>query len=300
MTTPSILLCTVGTSLHGNLKSLRPDDPDPAKAALAGAYASGDPAAVAEALAAVPVDSRVCGAEINSVASLVRHGHVADDCGLYFFHSATADGRAIARVLTDYFRRGHAPVTAVEVGDLQDADPRRFRTHGLRNLARTICKVIRDHSAPACAINATGGYKAQIAVGVLLGQALGVPVYYKHELFNEVIAFPPLPVALDFEVWMRASGLLFALDRDGMVPALDFADGWDEKYEALVERDRMDGVDYLAMAATGQIFQERFRSGNAGTAVLRRRDRQHPAGIVAADDGSGNAASGSRRRRVGQ
>ena len=92
--------------------------------------------------------------------------------------------------------------------------PRRFRTKGLRQLARELCKILRERTPAACAINATGGYKAQIAIAVLLGQAIGVPVFYKHELFPEIIAFPPMPVALDFELWMRASGMLFDLVRD--------------------------------------------------------------------------------------
>ena len=82
-------------------------------------------------------------------------------------------------------------VEAREIDDLQDADPKRFRTKGLRNLAKVVCGVIRDYGAANCAINATGGYKAQIAIAVLMGQALGVPVYYKHERFDEIIAFPP-------------------------------------------------------------------------------------------------------------
>ena len=91
--------------------------------------------------------------------------------------------------------------------------------------ARLVCAIIRERSAAACAINATGGYKAPIAVAVLLGQALGVPVYYKHELFSEIIAFPPLPVALDFEVWMRVSGTLFELERSSQpTPAALYAD----------------------------------------------------------------------------
>src|SRR5262249_58954322 len=135
---------------------------------------------------------------------------------------------------------------AVEVADLQDADPKRFRTDGLRNLARAVCKVVRDHSASACAINATGGYKAQIAIAVLLGQALGVPVYYKHERFSEIIAFPPLPVALDFEVWMRASGMLYELERNPQpTPAALYPDDWDEKYNTRAERVRIAAPAYL-------------------------------------------------------
>jgi putative CRISPR-associated protein (TIGR02619 family) len=263
MPSPSVLLCTVGTSLFGNLDALAvevregrlPDD----QRLLAEVYAARDWGGVAAHLATLPADDRVCGAEINSVASLLDKGYAARDCGLHFFHSATDDGRSIAGILTAYFRsRGHAPVEPVEVPDLQDADPKRFRTHGLRNLARAVCKAIRDHSAAACAINATGGYKAQIAIAVLLGQALGVPVYYKHERFSEIIAFPPLPVALDFEVWMRASGLLFDLEREPR-PADDYADDWDERYESLVERVRIDGRDYLELSPTGQIFHETFR-----------------------------------------
>src|SRR5437764_255973 len=83
------------------------------------------------------------------------------------------------------------------------------------------------------------------AVAVLLGQALGIPVYYKHELFSEIIAFPPMPVALDFEVWMRASGLLTALERDGLAPRSEFEEDWDERYESLVTAEDIDGVAWL-------------------------------------------------------
>ena len=56
--------------------------------------------------------------------------------------------------------------------------------------------------------------KAQIAIVGAHGPGLGVPVYYKHELFDEIIAFPPMPVAFDFEAWMRLSGLLLVLQAD--------------------------------------------------------------------------------------
>jgi putative CRISPR-associated protein (TIGR02619 family) len=261
-----ILICTVGTSLfRPNLEGLRKelaegtirDDRRP----LAQAYRAGDWTAVARELARLPGSERLCGAEVNSVASMVEHGHVAADCGLFFVHSDTDDGRHVAAILTAYFRtRGHTPVEAVPVPDLQDQDPKRFRTAGLRNLARAVCAVIRAHSAAACAVNATGGYKAQIAVAVLLGQALGVPVFYKHELFSEIIAFPPLPVALDFEVWLRAGGLLYDLERNPQpTPADLYAEEWDERYESLVERVRIDGRDYLELSPAGQIFHETFR-----------------------------------------
>jgi putative CRISPR-associated protein (TIGR02619 family) len=192
---------------------------------------------------------------------MIDKEYVPADCGLFFLHSDTDDGRSIAAILKNYYQsKGHAPVETIEVPDLQDQDPKRFRTKGLRNLARKICGVIRERSAAACAINATGGYKAQIAIGVLLGQAIGIPVFYKHELFSEIIAFPPMPVALDFEVWMRASGMLYDLERTSeLIAAAIYADEWDEKYESLIERVPINGQDYLELSPTGQIFHETFR-----------------------------------------
>jgi putative CRISPR-associated protein (TIGR02619 family) len=276
MTQPKILLCTVGTSLFNNLRGLawNLDDPKvvrpeirPVAEALVPAFAAGDWQAVVGVLGRLSPQERLCGAEINSLTSLFARGYAPADCSLFFFHSATPDGRAIAAILRDYYRaRTQAPVKDVEVEDLQDGDAKRFRTKGLRNLARKLCAVIRDYSPPACAINATGGYKAQIAIAVVLGQALGVPVYYLFETFPEIIPFPPMPVALDYELWMRASGMLFNLDgcRD-LVPADVYAEEWDERYESLVVREGIDGRDYVELSATGQIFHETFRSRFATT-----------------------------------
>jgi hypothetical protein len=133
-----VLLSTVGTSLfRPNLEGLRHALTDgsvrPEYRPLAEPHAARDWDAVAAQLAERSATDRLCGAELNCVASLIDKGYVAPGCALYFFHAATEDGRAIAAVLRAYFRAaGHAPVEAVEVADLQDADPRRFRTHDPR------------------------------------------------------------------------------------------------------------------------------------------------------------------------
>ncbi|WP_428937270.1 putative CRISPR-associated protein [Fontivita pretiosa] len=275
-----ILICTVGTSLFKpNLEGLpTPDgytawaektrkqgelDPPSLDAVntLRAAFAKKDLRVISATLLRLSPAARICGAEVNSIASMIDKNYVPPDCGLFFLHSDTDDGRSIAAILKSYYdSRGHSPVETILVPDLQDQDPKRFRTKGLRNLARKICGVIRDYSPAACAINATGGYKAQIAMGVLLGQAIGVPVYYKHELFSEIIAFPPMPVALDFEVWMRASGMLYDLEgASEPIAAALYDDEWDEKYESLIERVPIDGQDYLELSPTGQIFHDTFR-----------------------------------------
>ncbi|MBM3215933.1 putative CRISPR-associated protein [Candidatus Poribacteria bacterium] len=263
---PQHLICTVGVSLFlPNLNGLRAKLLDgtipPERKKLAEAYVAKDWPRVAQELDHIDANEQICGAEINSVASMIEKQYVAPNCGLFFLHSETEAGNDVATILRAYYEiKGHTTVKTISVKDLQDEDPKRFRTKGLRNLAREVCALIRDYSPHACAINATGGYKAQIAIGVLLGQAIGVPVYYKHERFPEIIAFPPMPVALDFELWMRASGMLYDLSRTlDPVPEREYADEWDERYESLVERVSIDGVAYLELSPTGQIFHETFR-----------------------------------------
>ncbi len=94
-----------------------------------------------------------------------------------------------------------------------------------------------------------------------MGQALDIPVYYKHERFDAIIGFPPMPVALDFSIWQRASGMLMALNKPGAAePYEHFQEDWDERFEPLVNREDIDGKSYLELSATGQIFHETFRS----------------------------------------
>lgn len=252
---PQILLTTVGTSLLGNLNRL------PAEMPLGEAYKHRDAKTIAQRLVELDSTERTNGAELCSTASLIDKQYVPGNVGIYLFHSATDDGRLVASILEQVLKmRGHSPVETVEVEDLQDEDPKRFRTKGLRNLTKRLCEKVRSHGASTCAFNATGGYKAQIAIAVLLGQSLGIPTYYMHERFTEIIAFPPMPVALDFEIWMRATGLFQALEGNAdPAPRSLFDEEWDERYESLIESVDIDGSEYLELSATGQIFHETFR-----------------------------------------
>lgn len=250
MTPAQTLLCTVGTSLAGHLDGL----PD-----LAATWRLDDGAAASRFLAGLDPKDRRAGAEIQSVRDLVARGYGATDSLIVLFHSATEPGRAVTRVLVRHFRgQGHR-VEVREVEHLQDDHAKLFKTKGLRNLAKLLCQVVRERGAAHCAVNATGGYKAQIAIAAILGQALGVPVYYQHERFDEVVAFPPLPVSLDQGLWMRWSGLFAALDRQELVRWHDVEPDWDPRLEPLVERVALDGGECLDLSPVGQLFHEAFQ-----------------------------------------
>ena len=260
---PRTLLCTIGTSLLPNLVGLTKEpQPDPILAALAEAYSAKNWVGVATHLIQIDPTNRLCGAEINSVTDLLNQGLI-EKGDLHLFYSETDDGEAIAKILRYYFQKASWDVQIHCVEGLRDDDPNSFRTKGLRNLAKLFGEQVRSsrQNFIPCAINATGGYKAQIAIAVLMGQALDIPVYYKHERFDAIIPFPPMPVALDFSLWLRANDMFTVLSKtNAFKPWGDFEDNWDERFEPLVNRVDIDGKDHLELSATGQIFHETFHS----------------------------------------
>lgn len=272
------LLCTLGTSLSANLKTLPAPDhyddwlqkqPTPDRphltadtvTALKTAFDRADWDTLALHLSQLPPTLRLCGAEINSVADLLQRGYVTPNATLLFGHSDTDEGTAIATLLAHYYQALGHTATLYRVEGLQDNHPKTFRTDGLRNLVKQMSYGLRQSGAEYCAINATGGYKAQIAIAVLLGQALKVPVYYKHERFSEIIAFPPMPISLDFDLWIQHNGWLNALGRNShdQIPWETVQDDWSEALEPLVERVDIDGQVYITLSPTGQVFYEAFR-----------------------------------------
>ena len=251
------VICTVGTSLLSNLGRLDGDDTK-SNRALVRAYREKNWSEVAALLCQYLPTERVCGAEINSINDLLIDSHV-EKGRLCLLPSDTTDGNNTATVLKEYFEKKGWQVTVNQIKDLRDDKSKAFQTRGLRNLAKAFGEHVREAGIEYCAINATGGYKAQIAIAVLMGQALGIPVYYKHERFDAIIPFPPMPVALDFSLWLKASGMFMILSRpNACEPGERFKEDWDKRFEPLVNRERIDGKPYLELSPMGQIFHETF------------------------------------------
>lgn len=240
--TPNTLVSTVGTSLLGNLNAMSLQD--------------AEPAAVAEALRRLAPTDRPCGAEINSIADMRARGLVAADARLHFCVSDTPDGRRVGAILAAYYC-GDCAVHTIE--GLRDDDTRSFKTVGLRNLARKLGELVRQAGgAQLVAINATGGFKAQIAVAVLIGQALGVAVHYKFERFPEIIQFPPMPVSFDFELLGRFADDLCAFEDGEVVERSEEA--IDPALRVLLDEvPDEDGRQIWSLAPIGQIYLEGFR-----------------------------------------
>jgi len=259
----SVLLCTVGTSLEKNLEKWRAEYRGDAK--NLNEYTAEDLDAAAQYIGNLDPNTRPCGAEINSIQALLDERHVIKNPQIHLFHSDTENGIAVAQLLKRVLgQRGPhwSRVELDQIGGLRDSDPRQFRTQGLRNLVRSLCDRIKTYGCHQCAINATGGYKAQIAIAVMIGQALGVRVYYKHEFFAQqsIISFPPLPIALDEKVWLDNMSFFHELyDADDFVPAKQWSGELDEVLESLIERERQQGEEFLILSPAGEILHEKFK-----------------------------------------
>ncbi len=138
---------------------------------------------------------RAC-AETNSLSRILQE---ADR--LVFLYSQTAEGRQCAESLARYYRRAGYEARLIEVPDLTYTESH-FKMRGLRSLVATLIEQIRRERAQARSVfvNATGGFKAEIAYATLVGLLFDVPVYYIHEAFRDIIEMPPTPISWDYSL----------------------------------------------------------------------------------------------------
>lgn len=187
------LISTVGTSLLNNMRApfspgagISESDHNELQALLQRRAWS----QVATKLTQLDPMARICGAEINSVAEIVKREKISLE-HMHFLVSDTEDGEITGKLLENYFiERGIPGLQTVQpyrIEELQDANPSRFKTFGLRQLVRQIGELVKRYGMEHILIDATGGYKAQIAIAAVFGQALSIPVLYRFERFSEIV-----------------------------------------------------------------------------------------------------------------
>jgi len=248
------LICTVGTSLLGNLKQT--ENPN-----LFSHLERRNPKDLSLCLLNLDSEDRICGAEINSNTSILKKGLISERLFLYFLISETEDGQFLGGALTKYYLSNDNPwrfehVECRILEGLTDASPERFRTEGLRNLVRAIANIVQHHSSEYILINSTGGYKAQISFAGMIGQALEIPVCYLFERFSEVIILPPQPISLDLNFWLEHVNTFFALEAKGI--EFDPCET-DQRFASLVDVIEVNGRKLAMLSAVGQLFHETFR-----------------------------------------
>ncbi len=279
------LLCTVGTSLfEGNLKPISEkkiqDSPNNASE-LINAYKSGNWKQLSKEIYKIgDPTKRVCGAEINTIEEVRKKNWLLLE-NVVFLVSDTEDGKNTGEVLKEYFKlRSDIKLKNIEysiVSKLQDKSPKDFKIHGLRNLVRKMGHYIqRFGGINYVAIDATGGYKAQIAIAVVIGQALNIPVYYKHEFFSELIDFPPLPISFDYEILANNADILIDFERGETFTDTELGK-FGESLRVLLSEVEVNGESLYALSPIGQIYLTGFRIRNPKPVKLTAaKNRKEP------------------------
>lgn len=144
-------------------------------------------------------------AEINSLNSRTGFlGRPRPGLGVSLIYASTAgqEGRLAARLIGNFLRLRGMTVTEIRLRDIgvpaaapaDAAEAARLAEAGLIRLydkiEKHVIRLRRQDPNLNIAINATGGYKAEIAILYNLGCKLGIPVYYLHETYRVCIQIP--------------------------------------------------------------------------------------------------------------
>ncbi len=140
--------------------------------------------------------SEKASAETNSLSRLLVEGD-----SIVFLHSQTEEGLKCAEALRRHFAHKGYRAELREVKDLLYTESR-FKMRGLRSLVSIIIDIIRKEKKQGrkVVLNATGGFKAEIAYATLVGLLFDIPVYYIHEIFKEIIEMPATPISWDYSL----------------------------------------------------------------------------------------------------
>jgi len=253
------LISTVGTSLLNNLKFSKEE-------AIQQAFEAKNWHQIAILLLQKENSDRLCGAEINSITSICKKEFIDGQPKLIFLLSDTEDGKTTGEIIKLYYENSRNSLKVdqkVEIRvleGLRDDDVKKFKQQGLKNLVREISTEVRKFSPEAIAINATGGYKAQISFAGMIGQALEIPVYYLFEKFSEVIELPPQPVSLDLAFWLNNYQLFSELESAQTIEKSKVEASLKSKYmESLIDEEPIGNEIAVSLSAMGVLFNERSR-----------------------------------------
>lgn len=244
------MICTVGRSLLSNFERANPELKE---------NFSHD--TVLNQLLKLKPNDRKCGAEINSINSIIKRGALSDPLYITFLVSDTKDGERIGNLLKDYFSNPTCPIRfqnvhVRKIQGLNGEDKEDFKKRGLKEVAKSMTELVTK-LPELTIINATGGYKAQISFAVLLGQILKIKVYYMFEGFNEIIELPPLPVSFDYSLWIKNYDLLETLEKGTF--DYEMIRESDERLKVLYEVERGGNEKLYILNAMGTIFHRSFK-----------------------------------------
>ena len=202
-------------------------------------------------------------AETNSLSRILKQ-----EDHIIFLCSDTEKGKLCAQALCKHYKSSNNYKASFQVIPDLTYKPDSFRVRGLHSLVSTMIKLIRDHKTDdnEVLINATGGFKAEMAYANLIGLLFNVPVFYIHELFKDIIMMPSPPISWDYSLiadheqffeWITAE-LCKTPDVNQRLQGLSQSD----EVRFLLEEEE----GYTFLSPTGEVFFEAFLQRQAAYA----------------------------------
>ncbi len=148
-------------------------------------------------------------AETNSLSKIA-----SSDSEIILLYTATLDGSRCAKTIEQYLHSKNQAVSSKELP--LEYNEQQFESHGLRQLVNILIEEINkaQRAGKEVVINATGGFKAEIAYTTMVGMIFQVPVKYIYEGFQNPITFPSLPVTWNVDVLLEYMPFFEWIDSD--------------------------------------------------------------------------------------
>lgn len=245
------IITTVGTSLIGNYGRHYPDIEEPSDENYKNYLRK-----VSEAEAA---------AETNSIGRVPNLSYKNDQ--FVFIHTKTKEGVRCANLLSWYYKE-HKKVADNRIDVVKinlTHDEIQFETQGLRSLVTGLIELIEDakRKGNEIVINATGGFKAEIAYTTMVGMIYQVPVYYIYIDFENLVTFPAMPIDWNIDLIFSYSNFFEWIDSEPRKSA-----EVKNRLKGLTDQDREqirvfltppDSEDYVFLSPAGDAFYRRYR-----------------------------------------
>lgn len=148
-------------------------------------------------------DPCAASAEINALAArLGGLERIGPEIAVTLVYTQTEEGRATAGAIHRFLKARGVTVAEIKLPGIELPSEKKSDLAAVRRAAEEGLRLLRDKVAGhvrkmrrqspdlAVAFNATGGFKAEVAVLYGLGRELGIPVYYLHETYRTVIELP--------------------------------------------------------------------------------------------------------------
>jgi putative CRISPR-associated protein (TIGR02619 family) len=196
-------------------------------------------------------------AETNSLLKIAQ-----SDEEIVLLYTTTIEGERCAKEIQRYLQSQNWSQVRLRQLPLEKNEVQ-FERHGLRGLVNILIEEITQgqQEGKEVLINATGGFKAEIAYTTMVGMIFQVPVKYIYQDFANPITFPALPVTWNIDLLLEYEDFFAWVDEEPRQEAavkqrlkLIDTEGGDSIHQLLLP---VDSEGYVFLSPAGAILWQR-------------------------------------------